>query len=152
MPNWQGGTQLDAGVSTLTEGLGALGSGVRTMAAQLPADAQLDALREGGETLTAGSARLSEGIRLVNAALPDRVDARPTAAPGLADSVEPELKTCPVPNNGSALCAQHGRRGAVDRRGDGGLSVQPQSGALQRAQAPRLPWPWASSLMPAASR
>lgn len=146
----QGGTQLDAGVSTLTEGLGALGSGVRTMAAQLPADAQLDALREGGETLTAGSARLSEGIRLVNAALPDRVDAPDGSPPGLADSVEPELENlAPVPNNGSAfapnMVAVALWIGAVMAAYLFNLNLVPSS----RAQAPRLSVAVGKFLMPA---
>ena len=100
----QGGTQLDAGVTTLTDGLGALGTGIRTMAAQLPTDAQLDAFSAGGITLSAGAARLSEGIQLLDAALPATVNTPDGSAPGLADSVEPQLENlAPVPNNGSAF-------------------------------------------------
>ena len=100
----QGAVQLDAGVMRLTDGVRMLGGGVRTMAARLPADEQLDAFSAGGKALSEGAAQLLEGVKRLEASLPAALGKFDGNALGLADSVEPEMENlAPVPNSGSAF-------------------------------------------------
>lgn len=99
----QGATQLDASIIRLTGGLSALGAGVHTLSARLPADERLDAFAAGGKELSDGAARLREGIRRLEAALPASIEQPEGSPDGLAGSVRPVLENlAPVPNNGSA--------------------------------------------------
>jgi putative membrane protein len=114
----EGAQGLAQGVGALTDGMAALGAGIGTLAARLPADAQLDqaaaggrALAQGNQQLHGGLGQLQEGARrlaggldLLAAQLPASAPALGGTARGLAASVVPEVEVdSPVPNNGTGF-------------------------------------------------
>lgn len=113
-----GAQKLSANVAKLTDGMGAMGAGIHTMATQLPPDTKLTELANGAHNaalgakdLSAGLAQLHSGSRELAGGMDMLVGALPTdiALPdgnplGLADSVEPEIEVvAPVPNNGAGF-------------------------------------------------
>jgi putative membrane protein len=127
-----GAGQLAGGVTRLGEGLGTLGQGITRLGRALPDDSATDTLTTGlqaaaqgsqamdsglqrwqaGERelgnglaqLRSGSEALAIGLQSLGSLLPARVDQPGGTAPGLSESVQPELViAAPVANQGSGF-------------------------------------------------
>lgn len=114
----EGAIQLNTGVSTLVEGVRALGKGIHTAASKVPPDNQIDELshgtnalatgaasvEQGAQKLSAGVQRLEGGLDLLANSLPPSLKKMDGSAQGLATSVQPQVEVvATVENNGSGF-------------------------------------------------
>lgn len=103
------------GTGQAVDALGTYASGVSTLTARLPQDAQLDALTSGSRqiaegsrelfsglsSLKSGSSQLAVGVTALQTALPNSLPALAGTSKGLAQPVEPQFEIdAPVGSNG----------------------------------------------------